>query len=639
MPTTVFPRSMVRATTYQAAGSETIVTVSDWTIVWTWEVSPPAAGNWHVAASVDCDTDPGVRASLRLRTGGGGTSTAALVDKPLRRLRLGWMPISTAPTKVHLESRREFGAGGIRVVRAEVAGVSSPPVSQIPGPGYPAGYIPPTSGPYPDQYTDDYPYGTDAGTGFWRVSDQGQILTPDGVEFVTGGLNGGVTIDVGGAATQLFGGPAKTTGSVAWAWEKFPGDFQVHADIWPGDTNVSSGNEVFPGGTVSPAPDQFAAGANAGTGGFAALPDRVYAMTGVRSPDAIAKGIAAPVDHWHNQLYRVAALPRPGPLTWNTANYMTPGSTIPQYVARARELVDLGLTVSVQNHALTGSDPVLPAALIANPTLDPLDPALAAPTFDNLRDSLQLIDALCDEFTAADALWIGLPNEAYASARSVNYDDFVVTLVRRCRANGWTGIVTVPTGQFAGDLAGLATGAYDSLAARLEAAFAADNLVWEWHNYGRNAATGTVYTYAAVDSHLTACRNGVPGSGRRYAVWMAEYGQATPVGTGAAGPDAWNREAVLIMATATYGQALGDKHRHICPTWWATGDNSFDSSYALTYGAANKGNEAGPDPNNTGAQPGTYPWWDVTTAPLRDEWLTPGGRAHWDLSHTIWTDA
>jgi hypothetical protein len=172
-----------------------------------------------------------------------------------------------------------------------------------------------------------------------------------------------------------------------------------------------------------------------------------------------------------------------------------------------------------------------------------------------------------------------------------------------------------------------------------------------WHNYGARYGnpsqdpfdgSNTFGTYAEVDLDLTKCRNGVDGSNRKYAIWMSEYGVGVPPdGAGPTGFSARERQGADIIASTTYGSTmLGLKHKHICPTWWTTGDNTFNSKYALCYGQLNKGNENGPEPhglaNGTTTFSGTYPWWDVTTPALRDEWLTPYGRKHWDLAHLIW---
>lgn len=589
-------------------------------------VEPPSTEPWHAAAYCVVGVDQGAEGELRLRT-----STA---DPD---------PIVVASGDTHYFTQFDTVGPAATVLGAEWEiydsvgnagfGVRSPGQVEV------VAEATSTSGGNVLRITAE----ALGQSGVYSVDD-GRLLRPDGAEMVATGFNGGVRIGVNGFSDA---GNSEDE-AVAWAWERMPGDFTLLVDVFPGDTNVIASQEVFPGGTVSGGLTWSQADLS-----FVSLPDRAYALTGQRSAAAISAGIAAPADHWHSPIYRVCAFPRPAMPTWNGAEYMTPTRLIPQYVSRARELVDLGLIVSVQDHALTGADPVMPAAAVANPSIDPDDPAFGAvypvpydrwgtqPTgAQRLRDSLKFYDAMVTEFTGDENLWIGLPNEFYTGGRTTASDDVIVTMVRRIRAQGWTGIISIPTGRFAGDLAGLSRGEYDTLMTRLESHGVGGNLVWEWHNYGANYPTpgsgaNEVYTYAAADAQLTACRNGVPGSGRKYAVWMAEYGQATPVGTGAAGNDAWNREAVTIMATDTYGQALAVKHAHICATWWGLGDNSFDWSYSLTYGAANKGNENGPDPNTTGANPGTYPWWDVTTTALRDEWLTPGGRAHWDLAHDV----
>ncbi len=477
-------------------------------------------------------------------------------------------------------------------------------------------------------------------TGEWEVTD-GRIVRPDGSEAVTAGLNGGVGIGTGAAFTI----PASTY--IAWAYDRYPGNFKLYSDVWPGDTNVLNGAEVFPGGTISSgnywssAPiDAVSPDPQVGQPNIVTLPDRVYAMTGQRSAAAIAHGIATPTDHWHCGIYRVNAHlrngPPPerfGPITWNGAPTLTAADTAPQYVDRVQELIDLGLIACPEFHdrtAVVGQpDFTVPSGLLADPML-----AVTSLSDDYVKDACVFYDALCAAFSASDSVWIGLPNEFCQTGRTTAYDDVIVTLVRRIRGNGFQGIITLPLPRWAGDLAALARGDLETLVDRLATHSADHNIVWEWHNYGDrydSGGTQSVGTWAQVDADIAACRNGVPGTGRKHAVWMSEYGQPLPIGSGL--PHA--ADGVRLMATDEDGPALGAKWPHLCPTWWSTADNSFDVSYALTYGAANKGNEAGPDPNSTGTNPGTYPWWDVTTPELADEWLTEGGRAHWDLAKTI----
>jgi hypothetical protein len=454
--------------------------------------------------------------------------------------------------------------------------------------------------------------------GAWSVTG-GQIIDTSGAEFITAGLNGGAPVALG-----QFGSSGGEY--VAWSHEGYP-TYTLSPDIWPGDTNLVGALEVFPGGHINGG-RWWSNETNPPSGNWADVPDRVYALTGVRSASAIAKGIQAPSDHWHSRLYRMVTHLRSGPYTWEAGK--TADQTVPQYIARIQELVAMLLVVAVEDHDMTGTNPVLPAGLVTDPML-----AVASVADGPIRDLLKLIDAFAAAFPGASSnAWFCLPNEPFNTGRSTDYDNFVVTLCRRLRGKGFGGIISIPLARYSQDLRVLGEGGYNSLISTLTS-FGVGNFVWEWHNYGQrwtSAGVSTIGTYAEWDADLTACRS----NGR--AVWMAEYGQATPVGTGVTGNDAAERAAVLIMATSTYGQPLGQKHKHICPTWWALADHTFDRSYSLTYGAANKGNENGPDPNVTGASHGTYPPWDVTSAALRDEWLTPGGRAHWDLAHQIFQD-
>ena len=484
-------------------------------------------------------------------------------------------------------------------------------------------------------------YGNPAveGTGEWQVSD-GRIIKPDGTEFINAGLNGGVHIGTGG----FDGLDPNFERSAGWAWDRYPGlpNYERYSDIWPGDANIVSGNEIFPGGTIS-------AGVyyDHSTSNWVYVTDRVYATTGHRSDDAVALGIQPSEDHWHCKLYRVAAVLRHGDLSWSDGTWMTGADTIPQYVEEVDKLERLGMVVAIEMHDIFGTNPTMPASLVSNPELASSDGSLTGLT--DIINMLDFYDALCAAFPgAARNIWIGLPNESHTTARNTTYDDWVVTLIRRIRANGYTGIITVPCAIWAGDLAGIARGDYDTLMDRLESYGVGDNLVWEWHNYGARYGTSgstsaTTGTHAEVDLDLTKCRNGVDGSERKYAIWLAEYGAPLPDSLSATGNAARERQGVDIISSDTYGDPLGISHKHICPTWWGTGDSTFHWGYALCYGGTNKGNESttGPDPHSSGngttTFSGTFPWWDVTTTALRDEWLTVRGRQHWDLAHLIWT--
>ena len=123
-------------------------------------------------------------------------------------------------------------------------------------------------------------------------------------------------------------------------------------------------------------------------------------------------------------------------------------------------------------------------------------------------------------------MWIGLPNEAYTlGPANTNYRDLIVTLARRIRGKGFTGPITLPLGYWSMDLQGLAAGDYDTLAGTLNS-FNLAPWVWEFHNYGKRFVSGSasMYTYAQMDADLAACQ----ASDR--AVWMAEHGEATPIG-------------------------------------------------------------------------------------------------------------
>lgn len=486
-------------------------------------------------------------------------------------------------------------------------------------------------------------YGNPAvdGTGEWQVVD-GQIIKPDGTEFINAGLNGSVHIGTGG----FDGLDVNFERSAGWAWDRYPGiqttggSHLRYNDVWPGDANIHSGHEVFPGGTIGPGVyyDQSAAL-------WIYLPDRVYAVTGHRSDDAIQLGIQPVEDHWHCKLYRVAAVLRHGSLSWSDATWMDSSDTIPQYIAQVDALERLGLVVAVEDHTNMGADLTMPAAVVSNPVLPVTDGALTGNTA--VIDTLKFYDALCVAFPGASRnIWIGLPNEVHTGIRGSTYDNWIITLIRRIRAKGFTGIITVPLALWAGDLSNLAVGAYDTLMDTLESYDVGYNLVFEWHNYGAKYSSGgaaSTYTYAEVDLDLTKVRNGVDGSLRKYALWLSEYGHPLPDSLAATGNATREKEGAKIIASSTYGDPLGIVHKHICPTWWGTGDSTFHWGYPLCYGQTNKGNTsgAGPDPHNAGdgttTWSGTYPWWDVVSPALRDEWLTQGGRWHWDLAHLIWT--
>lgn len=492
------------------------------------------------------------------------------------------------------------------------------------------------------------PTGLGTGTGGWLVQG-GRIIRPEGGEIAVAGLNGGVAIGTGASFSIA------SDVSIGWAYDGYPGaSFKRYSDVWAESPQLVNGNEAFPGGTISPgrywnhailddasapAPDGIAPATNSGT--IVTLPDRVYALTGVRSQDAIDFGIPQPESPWEVGIFRVNAHLVNGANTWGSAPTLTAVDTVPQYVARVQELVDLGLVVAIEDHDMTGTDPVMPAGLVANPSL-----ALGSIPAGPVQDACRLYDALAAAFPGdTHNVWIGLPNEAYTIGRNTNltnnatltqqYDDFVVTFVRRIRAAGFTGIITVPLGRWAGELGPLSRGDYDTLIATLESHGVAYNIVWEVHFYGANypvgvGAAAVDYTWAAADAEFQACRN------QGKALWVAEYGRPTPTPDPGNIPEYRTINAVEIMARDTFGPPLATKYPHLCASWWSTADNTFNVHYALTKGAVNELDENAGDPNVTGApNSGVFPWWKVTTQEMADKWLTSGGRAHRSVAHAL----
>src|SRR5574343_26830 len=441
------------------------------------------------------------------------------------------------------------------------------------------------------------------GSGVWAVSG-GKIITPSGSVATMAGFNGGAPVALG-----QFGSSAGEY--VAWASEGFP-PFTLSTDATPSGFTVAGGH------------------LNAGRywnhelNTWADLPDRAYAFTGGLSSTAVAQGIVKPGDHWHSPLYRMNAMLRSGALTWEAG--ITKTQTIPQYVARVQELVALGFTVAVEPYDLTQTNPTLPAGLVS-------DPMLAASSLADgaIRDAVEFYDALCAAFPGGSHnVWIGLPNESHTvGPASTNYRDMIVTLARRIRGKGFTGLITLPLAYWSPDLGGLAAGDYDTLSSTL-AGHSVGLWAWESHNYGKRWVGGSasLYTWAQMEAYLTACQ----AAGR--VVWMSEYGEATPIGGSTTGDDTADRRGVDIAARDTFGQALGVKYGYTCPTVWALADHTFTRRYSVTYGPTNKGNPSGPDPHASGGS-GTVAPWDIDGSAASLEWLTPLGLAHWQLAHSI----
>lgn len=442
------------------------------------------------------------------------------------------------------------------------------------------------------------------GSGVWAVST-GKIITPSGSVAAMAGFNGGAPLALG-----QFSSSAGEY--VAWAYEGFP-PYTLSTDNHPTG--------------FAPAGGHLNAGRywNHELNTWVDLPDRAYAFTGVMSAEAVTRGIVKPADHWHAPLFRMNCLLRSGALTWQAG--ITKTQTIPEYVARVQELVALGFTVAVEPYDLTQTNPTLPAGLVSNPML-----AASSLADGAIRDAVEFYDALCTAFPGGSHnVWIGLPNESHTvGPASTNYRDMIVTLARRIRGKGFTGLITLPLAYWSQDLGGLAAGDYDTLSATL-AGHSVGPWAWEFHNYGKRWVGGSAstYTWAQMDDDLAACL----ADGR--AVWMAEYGEATPVGTGTTGDDAADRRGVDIVARSTFGEALAVKYPHTCATWWALADHTFRRGYSPTYGPQNKGNPTGPDPHDAGGAQGTVAPWDINGSPESLEWLTPGGAAHWQVAHSL----
>lgn len=444
-----------------------------------------------------------------------------------------------------------------------------------------------------------------AGTGSWTVDTAGLIRDPDGQVLRTGGMNGSAPLALG-----TFGDP---TGYYRFYGEGLP-NFSDVVDIWPGYPNGSP--EQYPGGLVSPG-RYF----SSTLGDWVQLDDKVWALTGDVSTGAATFGIVSPrPDHWHCRLYRMNCHLVNGPETWNAAPTVTAATSIPQYVARVEELRLLGLVVVPEDHDMTASNPTLPAGLVATPTL-----ASSSVPAGPIRNMLDFYDALCTAYPGgASNVWLGLPNEPYTTGpESADYVDFIVTMVRRIRAKGFGGIITLPLGHWCGDLAGLARGDYAALISALQGHGVAWSIGWELHNYGlRYTTAGSTanvpYTWATMEADLAAVR------AAGHAVWMAEYGQALPAGTSAAGTS--DRLGVDLIAGGD--DPLAALYPELCPTWWSLADNTFVTAaggwHSLTLG---------PGQTETMGTDRRFPWWDIDGSNLHQ--LTEGGRYHWDAAHMV----
>lgn len=465
--------------------------------------------------------------------------------------------------------------------------------------------------------------------GWWAIDRNGAMIRPNGEQFRSAGMNGGVGLALGQLGQTIASGRRGL-----WAMDRYPA-YRLET----GSVHDTPTTQWLPGGHINSGV-YFDQGANNGAGDFVTIGSRVpWYRT-----------------RWNMDLYRVPCWLRSTTnITWEG---ITPAAAdvIAGYVAECRKLVDEGLVVSPEHHGFSATNPTLPAALVANPSLSATDAAITGHTFTivestymptgtDLSQSLQFYDALAAEFAGGDEnIWIGLPNEAWTTGYSTAYRDWVAVYVRRLRAAGFQGIITFPLPRWSQDLAAYAAGTIDALYDHLNTFGVAFNLVAELHCYGRDWTGGssTLYTYQNLRTHLEACRN-AGATGWPRPLWISEVGEAYPAGTSTTGDDAADRRAVELLLTDLHGPALAGEYPDTCTTGWAFADGVFDSSYAVSTGYLNKGNaEAGPDPNTDGVTnpanpfPGTYPWWDLDPATIDGQgWLTRFGAGMAEIANRI----
>ena len=221
--------------------------------------------------------------------------------------------------------------------------------------------------------TGSQPVGDDA-TARFGVTSAGRVKDPDGVEVVGTG---------GNFATGIEG--IDNYGLTLWANESAP-RYTIRHDVTDG---IGAGTELFPASYLTGHSNVF----DATAGGSQDIPDRAYAFNGTMSPAAIAAGITAPVDNWRMRIARLTCWLRSGSSTYPgaIAGSLDASDTIPQYLANAQQLEQLGMIPVPEHHGLTGADPVLPAALVSDPTLATSDGAFSD---DAIRDECDFLDAL-----------------------------------------------------------------------------------------------------------------------------------------------------------------------------------------------------------------------------------------------------
>ena len=317
---------------------------------------------------------------------------------------------------------------------------------------------------------------------------------------------------------------------------------------------------------------------------------------------------------WNQKAVRITTVAdgsgvNPGPIT-------SAEDTI-DAVNEALALTDMYLLI--ETHDLTGSDSA-PVGAFDQPT----------PTSDaenSWENQVVFWDAIIAEFDGNDRVWFNFQNEPTTdlSAFSVWTTQAEWWLRRTREHHGSDNIVVFDIHRWGQDLGGIAGGNYDAWWSAMETdGLLINKTVLSWHAYG--SRSGAAYTYAQMDADLAAARaKGIP-------VVVGEYGQAAAIGSGNAGNDQFNRNAVEYLCTDLHGPALGEKWRLLLFVWIMTGDSGFWHAYKLTQG---------PDTNDlTGPLvPGvnglSIPVWDITAAEATSDYLEPLGLAHWDISHRL----
>jgi hypothetical protein len=470
-----------------------------------------------------------------------------------------------------------------------------------------------------------------------------QVIQPDGRPLRRAGMNFSVPIYLPDGHPGKFGGTgAKVT---AWADEGYSSSngvvtsYQLMPDTqvgqWP---KTIGGFAVTVGGFLTqyeawqgdPTPGSFGASPI----GWVTTPDKAAAMIGNLTTAAASRGVTMPPRNWGNPNIRIGALLRNiGTRTWiegTDPNPIIPSNVTSQYIAQTRAHINLGFNVLLEDHSWQlAFNSVVPAALVANPML-----AFASITAGVVKDSVEFYDAVVASWLTGgmNNMILGLPNEPYSAARSTNYDDLIVTLIRRIRGKGYTGIISWPTAHWSGDIGPVARGEYNTLFTRLQSFGVEGNLVMEEHLYGADwdaGGAGTTMTRANLRSYLTTLRDGVPGWGP-VACIFTEYGRPMPNEAGAEGDKMIS--GVEILVGTGFGTPLVEEFPDICPIWWkGSGEHTFNRRMPVGRGYANLTNSA-IDPNNfvSGAYSGTISVWDLMyLAPSAlAQWLTPGGALH-----------